>query len=120
MATKYELVAAPDSLVEVTLAVLPMQQEDIELLSQYSIQIIVTGFAARENICAFLNDRFKNTSEVKGNVLVVSFGSQPVIPKTHIAAQAVKLVAALPPHLADMAAFTLATGLRQSNVSYLR
>ena len=35
-------------------------------------------------------------------------------------AQAVKLIAELPPHLADMAAFTLATGLRQSNVSYLR
>jgi len=34
--------------------------------------------------------------------------------------EAAKLVAELPPHLADMAAFTLATGLRQSNVSYLR
>lgn len=34
--------------------------------------------------------------------------------------EATKLLAALPPHLADMAAFTLATGLRQRNVSNLR
>lgn len=34
--------------------------------------------------------------------------------------QALALLATLPPHLAAMAAFTLATGLRQSNVSYLR
>ena len=34
--------------------------------------------------------------------------------------QAAKLVSELPTHLADMAAFTLATGLRQSNVSWLR
>jgi integrase len=35
-------------------------------------------------------------------------------------AQAANLVSELPPHLAAMAAFTLATGLRQANVSYLR
>lgn len=35
-------------------------------------------------------------------------------------AQAAKLVSELPPHLATMAAFTLATGLRQANVSWLR
>jgi integrase len=35
-------------------------------------------------------------------------------------AQAATLVSELPPHLAAMAAFTLATGLRQANVSYLR
>ncbi|MEX1670337.1 tyrosine-type recombinase/integrase [Zhongshania guokunii] len=34
--------------------------------------------------------------------------------------EAAKLIAELPPHLADMARFTLATGLRQRNVSYLR
>lgn len=34
--------------------------------------------------------------------------------------EAQRLIAALPENLADMAAFTLATGLRQSNVSYLR
>lgn len=34
--------------------------------------------------------------------------------------QASKLLRELPSHLADMAEFTLATGLRQSNVSYLR
>lgn len=34
--------------------------------------------------------------------------------------EASRLLCELPPHLADMAAFTLATGLRQSNVSYLR
>ncbi len=34
--------------------------------------------------------------------------------------EARRLIAALPENLADMAAFTLATGLRQSNVSYLR
>ena len=34
--------------------------------------------------------------------------------------QADKLIAELPEHLADMADFSLATGLRQSNVSYLR
>jgi integrase len=35
-------------------------------------------------------------------------------------AQAANLVSELPPHLAAMAAFTLATGLRQADVSYLR
>jgi len=35
-------------------------------------------------------------------------------------AQAARLLSELPPHLAVMAAFTLATGLRQSNVSYLK
>ncbi len=35
-------------------------------------------------------------------------------------AEAAKLVAELPPHLADLAAFTLATGLRQSNATELR
>jgi len=34
--------------------------------------------------------------------------------------EAARLLHELPPHLADMAAFTLVTGLRQSNVSYLR
>ena len=34
--------------------------------------------------------------------------------------EAFRLLEALPPHLADMAQFTLATGLRQANVSYLR
>jgi len=34
--------------------------------------------------------------------------------------QAERLLAELPPHLAAMARFSLATGLRQSNVSYLR
>jgi integrase len=34
--------------------------------------------------------------------------------------QAARLLAELPEHLSDMAAFSLATGLRQSNVSYLR
>lgn len=34
--------------------------------------------------------------------------------------EAVRLLAELPPHLAAMARFSLATGLRQSNVSYLR
>lgn len=34
--------------------------------------------------------------------------------------EAAKLITELPTHLADMAAFTLATGLRQRNVSYLR
>lgn len=34
--------------------------------------------------------------------------------------QAERLMVELPTHLADMAEFTLATGLRQSNVSYLR
>jgi integrase len=34
--------------------------------------------------------------------------------------EAADLLAELPSHLADMAAFTLATGLRQSNVSFLR
>jgi integrase len=34
--------------------------------------------------------------------------------------EARRLLSELPPHLAAMAAFTLATGLRQSNVSYLR
>lgn len=34
--------------------------------------------------------------------------------------QAARLLAELPPHLADLAAFTLATGLRQSNASGLR
>lgn len=34
--------------------------------------------------------------------------------------QALRLLGTLPPHLAAMAAFTLATGLRQRNVSYLR
>lgn len=34
--------------------------------------------------------------------------------------EATKLIAELPSHLADMAVFTLATGLRQSNVSYLK
>jgi integrase len=34
--------------------------------------------------------------------------------------EAARLIMELPLHLADMAAFTLATGLRQSNVSYLR
>jgi integrase len=34
--------------------------------------------------------------------------------------EARRLLAELPPHLAAMAAFTLATGLRQRNVSYLR
>lgn len=37
---------------------------------------------------------------------------------THGEAQ--RLLAELPPHLADMAEFSLATGLRQRNVSYLR
>ncbi len=35
-------------------------------------------------------------------------------------AEARRLIAVLPSHLADMAVFTLATGLRQHNVSYLR
>lgn len=35
-------------------------------------------------------------------------------------AQAIALLATLPKHLSDMAEFSLATGLRQSNVSYLR
>lgn len=35
-------------------------------------------------------------------------------------AEASKLLSELPKHLADMAEFSLATGLRQSNVSYLR
>jgi integrase len=34
--------------------------------------------------------------------------------------EAVKLLAELPPHLAEMARFSLSTGLRQRNVSYLR
>lgn len=34
--------------------------------------------------------------------------------------EAARLLKELPPHLVDMAAFTLATGLRQSNVSFLR
>ncbi|MEJ1338318.1 MAG: site-specific integrase, partial [Candidatus Sedimenticola sp. (ex Thyasira tokunagai)] len=34
--------------------------------------------------------------------------------------EAARLLEELPSHLADMAAFALATGLRQSNVSYLR
>lgn len=34
--------------------------------------------------------------------------------------QAARLLAELPEHLSDMAAFSLATGLRQSNVSYLQ
>jgi integrase len=34
--------------------------------------------------------------------------------------EAARLLTELPSHLADMAAFTLATGLRQSNVTYLR
>jgi integrase len=34
--------------------------------------------------------------------------------------QAARLIEELPPHLAIMAAFSLATGLRQSNVTYLR
>ena len=34
--------------------------------------------------------------------------------------EAARLLKELPPHLADMAAFSLATGLRQKNVSYLR
>lgn len=34
--------------------------------------------------------------------------------------EAAKLISELPTHLADMARFTLATGLRQSNVSFLR
>lgn len=34
--------------------------------------------------------------------------------------EAIRLLNELPSHLADMAAFTLATGLRQSNVSFLR
>lgn len=34
--------------------------------------------------------------------------------------EAAQLLSQLPSHLADMAAFTLATGLRQSNVSFLR
>lgn len=33
--------------------------------------------------------------------------------------QAIKLISFLPSHLADLAAFTLSTGLRQSNASYL-
>ena len=35
-------------------------------------------------------------------------------------AEALKLIAELPPHLADMARFSLATGLRESNVRLLR